>query len=312
MLATPGQPPDEPGRWAIEMKWDGVRALAVCDGGACRLYSRNSRDISGSYPELTTALTKAAAGRTLLLDGEITAPDPATGAPSFARLQRRMHVRQPTPTLRAQIPVEYFLFDVLEADGATLLGLPYRQRREHLAGLGVEGPGIRLSPYWIDRDADTLLTLAHEHHLEGIVSKLLTAPYRPGTRSPAWIKTPFRHTTEAVIAGWLPGNGRYTGTFGSLILGAHDAAGHLVHIGNVGTGWTLPARRALQADLDRLARPDPPFDTPPTLPTAHWVAPTLVADIEYREATPEGLRHPSWRGLRTDKSPREVTVPESG
>ncbi|MEV0248566.1 non-homologous end-joining DNA ligase [Nocardia sp. NPDC050712] len=314
MLATAGRPPDEPDRWAIEMKWDGIRALVECDGTRCRLFSRNGRDISGSFPELTAQLLTLADGRSLLIDGEITAPEPASGAPSFARLQRRMHVLEPSAALRRDVPVEYFAFDLLELEGESLMSLPYQERRDRLADLEFEAPGIRASPYWVDVDAETMLALAHEHHLEGIVSKLLTSPYRPGTRSPAWIKTPFRRTTEAVVAGWLPGSGRLTTMFGSLVLGAYDAAGHLVHIGNVGTGWTMPARRALQAELDRIARTDSPFDLPAPAAltrTAHWVEPVIVADVEYREASTEGLRHPSWRGVRVDKSPREVTVPKA-
>ncbi|MEU8896144.1 non-homologous end-joining DNA ligase [Nocardia sp. NPDC048505] len=315
MLATAGQPPDDRDRWAIEMKWDGIRALASCDGARCRLHSRNGRDISASFPELAEQLLTLADGRVLLVDGEITAPDPATGAPSFARLQRRMHVLRPTPALLREVPVEYFAFDVLELDGEPVMNLPYQQRRDRLAALALEGPGVHASPYWVDVDAETMLALAHEHHLEGIVSKLLTSTYRPGTRSPAWIKTAIRHTTEVIVAGWLPGSGRFATTFGSLVLGAYDSADRLVHIGNVGTGWTMPARRALQADLDRLARPDSPFDLPPPpalTRAAHWVDPSIVADVEYREASAEGLRHPSWRGVRLDKSPHEVKVPESG
>ncbi|MBP2192065.1 ATP-dependent DNA ligase [Nocardia goodfellowii] len=312
MLATAGRPPDQPGRWAIEMKWDGIRAVIRCDGDSCRFFSRNNRDITRSYPELSSALTELAAGRRFVIDGEITAPEPGTGAPSFGRLQRRMHVLNPSPALQREVPVEYFAFDLLELEGESLMSLPYQERRDRLAALDLEGPGVRTSPYWVDVDVPTMVALAHEHHLEGIVSKLLTSTYRPGTRSPAWIKTPFRHTTEAIVAGWLPGSGRFSTTFGSLILGAYDDAGRLVHIGNVGTGWTLPARRALQTDLDRIARSDSPFDIDPpavVARTAHWVDPTIVADVEYREASPEGLRHPSWRGIRIDKSPREVKTP---
>ncbi|MEV6279862.1 ATP-dependent DNA ligase [Nocardia sp. NPDC051832] len=313
MLATAGRPPDQPDRWAIEMKWDGIRAVVRCAGDSCRFFSRNNRDISHSFPELVSALTELADGRRWVLDGEITAPEPATGAPSFARLQRRMHVLAPAPALLRAVPVEYFAFDLLELEGESLMSLPYQERRDQLAALNLDGSGVRTSPYWVDVDVETMLALAHEHHLEGIVSKLLTSPYRPGTRSPAWIKTPFRRTTEAVVAGWLPGSGRFSATFGSLILGAYDDTARLVHIGNVGTGWTLPARRALQTDLDRIARADSPFDIDPPAPVvraAHWVDPSIVADVEYRAASPDGLRHPSWRGRRIDKAPHEVKVPE--
>ncbi|MGV9677816.1 non-homologous end-joining DNA ligase [Nocardia sp. NPDC003482] len=313
MLAVAGRPPEGAGRdWAIEMKWDGVRSVTRCGGGSCQFTSRNGRDVTRAYPELAEAVAAVAGRRDLLVDGEIVALDPATGAPSFARLQHRMHVVRPGPALIADYPVQFFVFDLLASEGTSLLRLPYTERRARLDKLSLSGPSVQVPPYWIDVDADTMLKLAADHALEGIVCKRLTSIYEPGRRSPAWIKTPLRRTTEAVVAGWSPGSGRFHPTFGSLILGAHDAEGQLLHIGNVGTGFTVADRRVLRRTLDELARPTTPFDIPPprtVTAVAHWVEPVLVADIEYREYAGDGLRHPSWRGLRDDKSPSEVTVP---
>ncbi|MFI9503254.1 non-homologous end-joining DNA ligase [Nocardia sp. NPDC052566] len=309
MLAVAGRPPDEAG-WAIEMKWDGVRAIVVCDGDECRFYSRNRRDVTGSYPELAAALAAATGGRTLILDGEVIAQD-GSGAPSFGLLQRRMHVVSPSRELIAAVPVQLYLFDVLAIDGTPTLALPYLERRQRLADLAMDATLITTPPHWTDVPAGQLLAVAHEHHLEGIVSKQLTSTYQPGRRSPAWIKTPFRRTTEVIVAGWLPGNGTFAATFGSLVLAANDATGRLTYLGNVGTGFTLADRRRLRTRLDELASPASPFDPPPRLARpAHWVTPTLVADVEYREFTGDGLRHPSWRGLRTDKTPADVEVPK--
>ncbi|TLF55807.1 ATP-dependent DNA ligase, partial [Nocardia cyriacigeorgica] len=240
MLAVAGRPPDD-ADWAIEMKWDGVRAIVVCQGGECRLYSRNQRDVTGSYPELATVLGELTAGRELILDGEIIAQT-ATGAPSFALLQRRMHVVRPTKQLIAAVPVQLHLFDIL-ADGVdSLTGLPYLRRRERLQELEYTEAPVRTPPHWLDVAADKLMAVARENHLEGIVSKRVDATYQPGRRSPAWIKTPLRKTTEAIVAGWTTGNGAMAATFGSLILGANDPDGRLVYIGNVGTGFTAAVR----------------------------------------------------------------------
>ncbi|WP_280494192.1 non-homologous end-joining DNA ligase [Nocardia asiatica] len=309
MLAVSGRPPQEHGRWAFEMKWDGIRAIARCSDGACRFYSRNNRDLSGAFPELTAVLADLGEHGEMFLDGEIVAPDPATGAPSFGRLQRRMHVISPGPELLRGFPTQYLAFDLLAVRGAFIMELSYTERRERLAQLALDRPLARTPPYYSDVDPGTLMDVAREHGLEGIVAKRLDSAYYPGRRSPLWIKTPLRRTTEVVVAGWLPGSGRFSATFGSLALGAYDAHDQLVHVGNVGTGWTMHGRRSLQARLDELARPDTPFDIPPpraVAAVAHWVEPVLVADIEYREATSEGLRHPSWRGLRPDKTPHEA------
>src|SRR5690606_4037234 len=235
-LAVAGQAPDTP-EWAVEMKWDGVRAIVIGRDRTCRLYSRNRREITGSYPELTAALTAGAGNRELVLDGEIIAQTPA-GAPSFALLQRRMHVARPGGALVREVPVQLFLFDVLVDGGETVTGEPYLRRRERLERLGFATAPVLTPPYWVDVDAEQMMAAAQDNHLEGIVSKRTDSVYRPGRRSPDWIKTPFRRTTEAVVAGWTSGSRSVSGSFGSLILGAHDPAGNLVHIGNVGTGFT--------------------------------------------------------------------------
>lgn len=311
MLAVAGQAPDSP-EWAVEMKWDGVRAIVVCRQGTCRLYSRNRREITDSYPELVAALSTGAGDRELILDGEIIAQT-AAGTPSFALLQRRMHVARPDRALLRAVPVQLFCFDVLVDDGVTVTGEPYLRRRERLDRLGFRTAPVQTPPHWVGISAEQMMAAARDNHLEGIVSKRIESVYRPGRRSPDWIKTPFRRTTEAVIAGWTSGSGSVAGSFGSLILGAHDRTGTLVHIGNVGTGFTFADRRSLRARLDELSRSDPVFPLAPTRGrpgTPHWVEPVLVGEVEYREYTGEGLRHPSWRGLRADKSCEEVVVPE--
>ncbi|MFC8043670.1 non-homologous end-joining DNA ligase [Nocardia sp. NPDC057353] len=312
MLAVSGQPPDDAALWAVEMKWDGVRTIVRIDANGCRFTSRNARDISRSYPELGAALDAVAPDFPLVVDGEIVAPDPRTGAPSFGRLQHRMHVAAPAAGLLEAYPVEFVVFDVLELDGESLLGKPYVERRERLAALELGGELVPVPPSWSGVRPAALLEVAAQHHLEGIVCKRLDSTYRPGRRSPTWVKTPLRRSTEAIVAGWLPGSGRFSGTFGSLVLAAHDDGGRLVHIGNVGTGFTAAVRRSLQGQLDELARSSVPLHRAPArsaVPGVRWVDPVLVADIEFREASSSGLRHPSWRGLRSDKTADEVRTP---
>ncbi len=121
-----------------------------------------------------------------------------------------------------------------------------------------------------------------------------------------------RANTEAIIVGWVDGTGSAHGGVGSLLLGAYDDDGRLTYIGHVGTGFTGAGRRALRAQLTQLERPTSPLAAPP--PTrdtknAHWVEPELVGDVEFREYAGGSLRHPVWKGLRDDKSPREVNLP---
>ncbi|MEU4598427.1 non-homologous end-joining DNA ligase [Nocardia sp. NPDC023988] len=315
MLAKPGRPPQPPGGWCAEMKWDGVRAIAHCTPAGISLWSRNLRDITGSYPEVVTALTEITDGRTLLLDGELVAPDDR-GAPSFSRLQQRMHVQRPTPALIEQVRVDYLVFDVLGVDEEVLFEDSYRTRRAELADLTLDdGVRVRVPPMWslTDTSAEELLRVATDSGLEGIVCKHGDSIYEPGRRSSAWTKVVLRLTTEAVIVGAVPGNGANAATFGGLVLAGHTPEGRLRCMGGVGTGFTAASRRSIRAALDQVRRDTTPLDDPPPAPvarTAWWVEPVFVADIEYREISGDGLlRHPSFRGIRTDKTPEEIGLP---
>lgn len=311
MLATLGTPPNGEG-WAFEMKWDGQRIVADIDSGTTLLYTRNNNQVAASYPDLTAAISEVLGNRSAILDGEIVALDSA-GVPSFQRLQRRMHVLTPTAALLREVPVAFYVFDVLAINGGDTTRLPYLRRRELLEDLDLSTPAVATPPFWTDADGPSMLDTARDHGLEGIVAKKATSLYLPGKRSPSWIKTPLRNNTEVVVCGWIPGEGAASGGIGSLLLGAHNTDRELVYIGHVGTGFTAKARRELLAQLEPTEQPAPPFDTaPPRSLTkgAHWVSPTLVGDVEYREFT-DRLRHPAWKGLRDDKGPSDVDWPGS-
>ncbi len=311
MLAMAGEPPSGPG-WGFEFKWDGVRAIAAAAGHLVRLYSRKGNDITGGYPELVV-LSSLVGGRPVLLDGEIVALDEA-GRPDFGLLQRRMHVRSPERELVAHVPTSYYVFDLLDLDGHRLLLESYQRRRELLAGLGLEGGSqrVRVPPYHTGVDGWQLLGVAREHRLEGVVGKRLGSRYEPGRRSSTWTKTALLSTQEVIVGGWTTGEGRRAGTMGALLLGAHDGAGRLRYLGDVGTGFTERMLDDLRERLAALEQPDSPFDEPvprEQARRAHWVRPQLVGEVEYRNLTRDRrLRHAAWRGLRADKEPAQVTL----
>ncbi len=300
MLAAPGPVPAGPG-WAFEFKWDGMRAVCTVGGGRVRVYSRNMREVTGAFPELAE-LGTLLGGRDAVLDGEIIAPDNG-GRPSFALLQQRMHVRTPTPALLDAVPVRYHVFDILRLDGSSTTGLPYRRRREILAGLDLSGAIVDVPPHLVDVDGERVLAAARAYDLEGVVAKRLESTYQPGRRSAGWVKTPLTRTQEVTIIGYTAGSGRRTGTIGSLLLAVPDAAGHLGYAGHVGTGFTEAALRRLHERLRPLHRTDPAVPDVPREFARHarWVDPVLVGEVVFRTWTPDGvMRHTSWRGLRPD------------
>ena len=303
MLAKLGILPPDDDRWGYEIKWDGERAILYCDGGRIRLESRNLLDITSQYPELH-ALGRELGSRTAVLDGEIVVLDDE-GRPSFQRLQSRMHVSSPPARLVESNPVIYMIFDVLYLEGHVTMGRTYAERRNVLAGLGLTGTSWQTPGHSVG-GGPALLEAARAKGLEGLVAKRLDSTYQPGKRPGSWIKVKRQNRQEFVVGGWAPGAGRREGGLGALIIGYYDG-GEFVYAGKVGTGFA-------QKDLEHLARLLEPLETsvnPFTrgTPPKHtrFVEPRLVGEVEFTEWTGDGtLRHPSWKGLRRDKDPRQV------
>ncbi len=312
MLATPGRPPDDPRGWAVEMKYDGMRVIAACRRGRWRLFSRTLAEITAVFPDVADGLAALVGTDGMILDGELVAPTPGSGAPSFRRLQRRMGRTRPSGEVLSAVPVQVFVFDLLHTGAEPTTSLRYRTRRALLDELSLSGPGVLTPPSWTGVAARQLLEVAADHHLEGIVSKHLESVYRPSVRSRHWIKTVLRQVADVVVAGYIPAAGP-SGRIGSLVLSAHDATGALVGLGHVGTGFTDAERRALHNELDRIRIPRSPLhgerSDSRSSGSVCWVAPTVVGSVQYRELTDRGLRHPSWRGLRPDIPASEVAWP---
>ena len=308
MRAVSGRLPRDDGRYAYEIKWDGMRIIAFVEDGAVRLQSANLRDVTVTFPELA-ALGEALAGRAVILDGEVAAFDDHD-RPSFGVLQQRMHVGSPVEARRraATTPVVYMVFDVLHVDGEDTTGLSYLARRARLAELLPAGPWWQVPGHHVG-DGAAMLAASKGRDLEGLVAKRVDSRYEIGRRSPCWIKVKNKCRQELLIGGWLPGEGGRSGQLGALLAGYYDGD-ELRYAGRVGTGFSqreLQRLGGLLAERARATSPFTPLPPPPVPRLAHWVEPDLVAEVEFTEWTREGiLRHPSYLGLRNDKSPREV------
>ncbi len=305
MLATSALEPFDSPAFSYEPKWDGVRTLAFVDGGVVRLQTRNLLDCTAQYPEahgIAEALTGAYQA---IVDGEIVALD-EKGAPSFQRLQPRMHVQDESVVkrLRRTTPVRFHVFDLLWVDGKDLSREPLRERQRLLeAAVTPMGAVGRSEPFVGTGKA--LFDAVREQGLEGIVAKRLDSPYTHG-RSAAWIKIKSQRTLDCVIGGWTEGEGGRQNTLGALLIGVYRD-GELTPVGHVGTGFDERTLRDLLAKLRERESPLPPFSTIPRVNRpARWCLPELVCEVQYTELTNDRtLRHPTFRGLRPDIDPKE-------
>lgn len=285
------------GQWAFEGKFDGYRMLVEANQGKLRLQTRNGRDVTGEYPRLQS-LAHDLADHDVILDGEVVALD-ARGVPSFSEMQNRARANR----------IQFWAFDILSLDGRSLLRVKYRDRRRLLEAFA-EGTGLIVPPL-LDGDGPEALAYSRKRKWEGVVAKKWDSTYQMGKRSSAWIKDKNWNTQEAVIGGWRKGDGGRSTGIGALLLGIPEGDG-LRFIGRVGTGFTERELADLKAILAPLHTDESPFH--PALLRAEakgvtYVRPELVGEVRYGEITSDGhLRHPSWRGLRPDKTPADVVL----
>jgi len=288
--------------WQYEVKLDGYRAIAVKAKGEVQLFSRNNLKLNARFPKVAKALEGLPDGT--VLDGEIVAID-ENGRPVFNALQNFQRTRQ---------PIFYYVFDVLELNGESLVHLPLRERRARLERMKFADP-VRIS-HTLEASADDLVRAAREQGLEGIVAKKVSSIYEPGARSGAWVKFKVNQGQELVIGGYIPG-GR---DFASLLVGYYEK-GKLIFNAKVKNGFVPATRRAVFERLKPLETAKCPFANLPEPKTARrgkaltaevmqecrWVKPELVAQVEFTDWTEANhLRHSSFAGLRDDKDPREV------
>jgi bifunctional non-homologous end joining protein LigD len=312
MLATLGTPGDleDESDWAFEMKWDGIRAIAVVDGNEVGLFTRKGNDVTAAYPEVVEALTQLELADSIL-DGEIVALNDA-GAPDFGLLQQRMGLTKPAEIEAAAERVEatYMVFDLLATDGQGMRNDHYVDRRAALTKLDVDDGHTILVPPAYEGTLAKAIASSKKLGLEGVIAKRRESRYVGEKRSSSWTKIKHQRMQEVVIGGWKPGTGSRGGTIGSLLLGIPGDDG-LQYVGKVGTGFTQRTLADLLKTLTPLERKTSPFvDAPRDVQRdARWVTPKIVGEVQFGEWTHSGnLRHPSWRGVRTDKDPADVRL----
>ncbi len=308
MLATSVDKPFDSPEWLFEIKWDGYRAVCFLENGKSRLVSRNQNDLTGQFSELQS-LPKLIKAQTAVLDGEIVALD-EQGRPSFSLMQQRTGIRQGNrhTAARRDVPIMYYVFDLLYLEGYDLRRVSLEQRKEVLAQIATSGDLLRYSDHYPGQGI-ALFEAAKQKGLEGILAKRRTSCYEE-RRTREWLKIKITHTIDCVIGGYTDpeGSRQY---FGSIVLGLYDKKDHLIHIGQAGTGFNQSRLKEIYQLLKSQETDRNPFYGPVDARNVHWVKPELVAEIKFSEWTHETadgglkLRAPVFLGLREDKDPKE-------
>jgi bifunctional non-homologous end joining protein LigD len=284
--------------WLFEAKWDGYRTVAYVVNGDPELRTRKDQDYTERFASVASAIPRALRTSNCVLDGEVCAID-ENGRTSFSAMQRGGY------------PLVYYVFDLLELEGESLIGLPFTERRKRLEEvLDRRNKTVQLSEAF--EDGRALEQAAVEQGLEGVMAKRAESRYEPGKRSRDWLKVkPGKQRQEFIIAGYTKGRGRRERRLGSLVLAVKQGR-DLRYVGNVGTGFTDQEIDRLMKKLEPLERPTPPFPAVPKMPRVKkgdvvWVEPRLVCEVVFVEWTHDGhLRAPSYQGLREDKEAEEV------
>jgi bifunctional non-homologous end joining protein LigD len=311
MKAKVVEEPPPTGDWIYELKFDGIRLIAVKNDDKISLLSRNQNELAARFPEIVEAVENLPAHE-CVIDGEVVAVD-ENGRSSFQLLQAREMERRKSP-------VYFYAFDLLQLEGKSLIGLPLEMRKNVLEKLCADaGDPIRYSGA-IGSDPKRLLDEVKRRGLEGIIGKQRNSEYEPGRRSGAWIKLKCVNEQEFVVGGFTPPQGARK-HFGAVLVGYYENK-KLVFAGKVGTGFTAKSLSMLHKKLQKEARADCPFVdlpskqngewvqgiTPSMMKKMHWVNPKFVVEIKFAEWTRDKkLRAPVFLGLREDKDPREVT-----
>lgn len=308
MLATLVSKPVEGDDWIYEVKWDGYRALGYVSDGSAEIRSRNNKVFTEKYYPITEAL--AAWGVNAVVDGELVVLA-KNGLPDFNSMQNWRS--------EADGPLIFYVFDILWYEGRDLMPLPLNERRavleEAIAKLP-EGSPIKISEQF-DADGKEFFALVDKMGLEGIMAKRIDSTYRPDNRSRDWLKIKTEKRQEAVIGGYTKNEGT-SKPFSALLLGIYED-GEFRSMTPVGTGWNVKQQKEILTRLKKLETKKSPFIVPPdhNKPSrfrpvpgkveTFWVRPEIVVEIAYREKTPDGnIRHPSFKGIREDKGPKDV------
>ena len=324
-------------KFAAEYKLDGERAQLHMKNGEVKLFSRSLENITSYYPDIVEKIPQSLKSTELIVEAEVVAINEESG--EFLPFQELMHRRRKYKIEKAvsEYPITVNFFDIMYADGKSWLDVEYEKRREILEKIVIENDFAKLVPMTIiqnENEIEEFLENSINAGCEGLMLKVLNAPYKAGSRGSNWLKLKREYRNELgdsldlVVIGAFFGRGRRTGRYGTLLLAAYDnGTDTFPSICKVGTGFT-------DEDLDQLyqllqskvtLKKNPRINS--EMEADVWFEPELVLEIVASEITLSpihktamdvvrknsglALRFPKFTGkIRLEKTPEDASTTE--
>lgn len=317
-------------RVAVEPKFDGTRLSVHFKKGEVKIFTRNLENVTPMFPDIVEALGKEVKAKQVILDGEAIGFDQKTG--KFLPFQETMQRKRKYQigAKAKEIPLRYFVFDVLYNNGQSLLKKPFFKRRQILAEIvSPKGKTIILSPQ-IVTDSVTELRRYHNEQikagLEGVVVKKWQAAYDPGRRGYTWVKfksekskkgAGLADTLDCVVMGFNRGKGKRAGFgIGAFLVGVRQGSNFLT-VSKIGTGLTDDQWREMYRRCGKVKVKEQPkqYVADKNLTPHIWCNPKIVVEIQADNITKSpihtakyALRFPRLVRFRDDKSPSQATT----
>ncbi len=320
------------GKCAVEAKYDGFRLQISKDGDNVKIFSRQSEEMTGMFPEITKAVKDYIIPKRCIVEGEALAfnEDTQEYYPFQVTIQRKR--KYEIEKKAKEYPLNLFLFDVMYVDHENYMDKPLVERRKKLLSIVREGGLIKLSEQKIidnAKDLEDFFEDAISRGLEGIIAKDLSAPYIAGARKFAWIKLKRSYkgtlsdTLDLTVIGYYGGKGKRTEFgLGALLVAAYNEQNDTFEsVAKIGTGLTESTLTQMQEMLFKDKVKNKPARVISEVEPDYWVSPKYVIETRADEITKSpmhscgkdngtgyALRFPRMIKLRSDKKPEQSTT----
>jgi len=307
----------------VEEKYDGERIQVHKEGNKIKLYSRRLEDITLQFPDVVKAIKKAVKAKNCIIDSEVMPVDKKGNLLPFQILMRRRRKYDVEEYVK-KIPVALFAFDLLFANGKSLIRESYKKRYALLQKYVKETGKINHALRKICNDADCIEDLFNrtvERGGEGVVIKNLGGPYEAGVRGWNWIKWKpeyvkgLRDTFDLVVVGAYFGRGRRAGTYGALLCAVYDnKKDRFETFCKLGSGFTDKELAGLLKKFRKIAHKPARLEISKTMTPDVWFDPRIVVEVTGAEIT-KSPNHTSGYAFRfprflrwREKTPEEATT----